>query len=70
MRNDFGKAVYEGLKPAKNEKDVKKIDEAIEKAVSMHVDSKDPKSPTFGELIKAGKLPAGPPKDAAPEEKK
>jgi hypothetical protein len=67
-RNAFGKQVAEIIKPKdapadwKGEKDPKKIEEAFDKAIAAHIDAKDPKSPTFGDLIKAGKLPGGEPK--------
>jgi hypothetical protein len=72
-RNAFGKVLAEIIKPKdatdwKGEKDAKKIDEALEKAVAAHVDAKNDKSPTFADLIKAGKLPGGEPKAA--DEKK
>ncbi len=75
-RNVFGKQLAEIIKPKdapadwKGEKDPKKIEEAFEKALAAHVDAKDPKSPTFGDLIKAGKLPGGEPKASPADEKK
>jgi hypothetical protein len=56
-RNAYGKELAKLFVPP-NEKDPAKIDEALDKVAEMHVDPKDPKSPTFGDLIKAGKLPA------------
>ena len=41
----------------KNEKDVDKIKEALEAVEKEHSKPGDEKSPTFGELIKEGKLP-------------
>lgn len=38
----------------------KKIQETFEKVSTMHSDSYDRKSPTFGEQIKKGKIPEGP----------
>jgi hypothetical protein len=43
----------------KGEKDNKKIEEALDKVAAAHVDANDDKSPTYGDLIKAGKLPGG-----------
>jgi hypothetical protein len=37
--------------------DKTKIDEALTKVAEMKIDDKDPKSPSYGDLIKAGKLP-------------
>ena len=67
LRNRYGKELA-FLFMLPNEKDKKKIDEALEKVAAIHIDEKDPKSPTYGELIKKGKLPGGDPKPA--EEKK
>ncbi len=38
-------------------KDPVKIKDLLEKAAKEHSDANDDKSPTFGELIKEGKLP-------------
>lgn len=68
INNDYGDALKKAL-GTKNEKDKKKIDEALEKIEKEP--SKVPKEPggkemkTFGELIKEGKLPG-----TNPEEKK
>jgi hypothetical protein len=67
-RNAYGKALAEIIKPKdvpdgwKGEKDTKKIEEALDKVAAAHSDAKDDKSPTYGDLIKAGKLPGGEPK--------
>ncbi|HTQ39092.1 MAG TPA: hypothetical protein VMJ32_08685 [Pirellulales bacterium] len=64
-RNDYGKALASILKPAdapadfKGETDKSKIDDALKKVADEHVDPNDSKSPTYGDLIKAGKLPGG-----------
>jgi hypothetical protein len=64
-RNSYGKELAKLLKPEdapanfKGETDKTKINEALEKVAEMHVDPNDPKSPTYGDLIKEGKLPAG-----------
>jgi tRNA nucleotidyltransferase/poly(A) polymerase len=51
-RNDYGKALGQLLK---NEKDAAKIDEALTKVAG----EKSPSGPTYGEIIKSGKLPGG-----------
>ncbi len=55
-RNDYGKAVAKGTGKKQKKSDI--IDKAFTKAESM----KNAKGMTFGELIKAGKLPGTPPK--------
>ena len=44
----------------KDAKNPEKIIEALEKVAAMHSVEGDDTSPTYGELIKAGKLPGGP----------
>jgi hypothetical protein len=57
-RNAYGKALEQYLKPnMKNAPD--KIKEGLESGAKEHSDPSDEKSPTFGEKIAAGKLPAG-----------
>lgn len=56
-RNVYGKELAKLFSPP-NEKNVEKIDAAFEKVCEMHIDPNDPKSPTYGDLLKAGKLPA------------
>ena len=59
-RNEYGQELAKLLRPAGakgNEKDAKKIDEALDKVAELHVDPKDPKSPTYGDILKAHKLP-------------
>jgi hypothetical protein len=64
-RNAFGKELAKLLTPNdkpegwKGETDTKKIDEAFETALKIHIDAKDPKSPTYADLMKQGQLPAG-----------
>ena len=64
-RNDYGKALAKILKPEdagaefKGVTDKAKIEEALKKVAEEHVDAKNPKSPTYGDLIKEGKLPGG-----------
>jgi hypothetical protein len=57
--NEFGKHLIALLNPEKDKKDVDKIKAALAKVVKMHSDPKDEKSPTYGELLKEGKLPGG-----------
>jgi len=70
-RNPYGAELSKLLD---NKKNPKKIIEALEKVAKMHTIAKDEKSPTYGDLIKAGKLPGGPlaevkqePKDSGKE---
>ena len=41
-------------------KDKEKILAALKKVEDLHSDPEDDKSPTYGELIRANKLPGGP----------
>ena len=61
--NLYGKALKPLLKKADKD-DVPKIHSALEKVAGMKVDPSDPNSPTFGDLIKQGKLPGGEPPPA------
>lgn len=56
-RNAYGKALGT-LVHKKDAKDKEKIQQALEKVGGMKCDPNDPKSPTFDELIRQGKLPA------------
>ncbi len=58
-RNLYGMHLSVLLDKKKDAKNPKKIVEALEKVSKMYSDPKDKESPTFGELIKAGKLPGG-----------
>lgn len=58
-RNAYGEALKKLIN--KKEKDPAKIKEAIEKVGAEHSDPNDANSPTYGDLIKEGKLPAGAP---------
>jgi hypothetical protein len=58
-RNEYGKALDVLLDKKTDAKEVEKIKASLKKVESERSDPKDPKSPTFGELIKAGKLPGG-----------
>jgi hypothetical protein len=74
-RNEYGKALSKYIKkedadalsfknrmkdPANAKKVEKKIRDALDKVEKEHSDSKDKSSPTFGDLIKTGKLPVSP----------
>lgn len=69
-RNAYGAELAKLLDRKKDAKNPEKIVEALEKVAKMHTDPDDEKSPTYGDLIKAGKLPGGPLKDAKEEPKK
>jgi hypothetical protein len=63
-RNSYGKELAKIITPAdatgfKGEMDKDKINEALKKVADVHTDPNDPKSPTYGDLLKSGKLPAG-----------
>jgi len=57
MRNPYGEALDKLLDKKKDAKDV----EAIQAALKKVAEQKSPSGETFGELIKAGKLPGGSP---------
>jgi hypothetical protein len=57
-RNAYGRALNKFLSEDDAE-NKEKIRAALDKAAAMKSNTDDPKSPTFGELIKAGKLPGG-----------
>jgi hypothetical protein len=61
-RNGYGKALGELLSRKTDTEDKEKIQAALKKIEAKHSDPKDEKSPTFGELLKAGKLPCPEPK--------
>jgi cytochrome c2 len=60
-RNAYGKELAKLLKRERDKDDKPKIQAALDKVAAM---KPDPKSPTFGELIKAGRLPGGEPKES------
>lgn len=64
-RNAYGEALDKLLDRAADKDNKEKIRKALEKVAAMKSDPKDSKSPTFGELLKAGKLPGGDDKDKA-----
>jgi len=59
-RNLYGKALAELLTRKTDTENKEKIQAALKKVEKKRADPKNDKSPTFGELIKAGKLPAEP----------
>lgn len=74
VRNSYGKALSQFLQKDKFSSDRRKaepdkvkveIQAALKKVAAMKSDPKDPKSPTFGELIASGKLPGDGKPDAA-----
>ena len=64
-RNRYGAALGKLLNREKDKDNKEKIQAALDKVAKLKLDPKDEKSPTFGDLIKAGKLPGGEPKEAA-----
>lgn len=59
VRNAYGKALKKLLNKKTDAKDPEKIQKALEKVAGEKVDESKPDSPTFGDRIKAGKLPGG-----------
>jgi hypothetical protein len=57
-RNSYGQALAKLLKKTDKD-DVDKIKGALETVAKEHSDASNPSSPTFGDLIKQGKLPGG-----------
>ncbi|MBC7351413.1 MAG: hypothetical protein H5U08_03560 [Thermogutta sp.] len=62
-RNAYGQALDKLLDRKTDARNKEKIQKALEIVEKEKVDPKDPKSPTFGDRIKAGKLPV----DVPPE---
>jgi hypothetical protein len=58
-RNEYGKALDGLLDKKADIKNAAKIQDVLEKVAGQKSDPKNPASPTFGELIKQGKLPGG-----------
>ncbi len=56
-RNRYGRQLAKLLNKDTDKKNAEKIKKAIETVAALKSDSEDPESPTFGDLIKAGKLP-------------
>jgi len=59
-RNEYGKALGQLLSRKTDTEDKEKILAALKKVEAKRVDPKDENSPTFGDRIKAGKLPVEP----------
>ena len=57
--NPYGDHLVELLDRKKDTRDVPKIKAALAEVAKMHSDPRDEKSPTYGEMIAAGKLPGG-----------
>jgi hypothetical protein len=57
-RNPYGKALAKHLQKG-DDKNVPKIQAALEEVAKERSDANKPDSPTFGERIKSGKLPGG-----------
>jgi hypothetical protein len=58
-RNLYGQELSKLLDKTADKDNVEKIREAIEKVGGMKADPDNPSAPTFSEVIRAGKLPAG-----------
>ncbi|MBI2824389.1 MAG: hypothetical protein HYX69_06855 [Planctomycetia bacterium] len=59
LRNPYGQALDQLLDKKTDMNNKQKIQEALDKVAEMKSNASDPKSPTFGDLIKQGKLPGG-----------
>jgi hypothetical protein len=57
-RNAYGRELAKFLNKETDKENVEKIRASLDKVAAMK-SNKDPQAPTFGELIKQGKLPAG-----------
>jgi hypothetical protein len=68
--NPYGEHLEHLLDKKKDKKDKEKIIAALKKVEKTHIDPKDDKSPTYGDLIEANKLPGGPLKDVQKEPEK
>lgn len=64
-RNDYGKALDELLDKKADVKDKEKIAAALDTVADMKSKPGDESAPTFGDLIKQGKLPSEEPAQAA-----
>ena len=58
-RNEYGKALDTFLDRKTDLKNKAKIQDALDKVAEMRSNPNDANSPTFGDLIKQGKLPGG-----------
>ncbi len=63
MRNDYGQALAQ-LLTKDDVKNIDKIKTSLDKVAEEHSVPGDEKSPTFGQLLKEGKLPGGEPEEA------
>lgn len=64
-RNLYGQALDELLDRTADKDNAEKIRKSIADVAAKKSNPKDPKSPTFGDLIAAGKLPGGEPETGA-----
>jgi cytochrome c2 len=62
-RNRYGKRLAKLLDRKKDKKNVEKIVAALDTVSQEKLNPDDANSPTFGDLIKEGKLPGGEPKE-------
>lgn len=58
-RNAYGNALAERLDKKEDKDNKEKIRKALEEVASLSSDPSKPDAPTFGSLIKEGKLPGG-----------
>lgn len=59
LRNAYGEALAQLLDKKEDAKNPEKIQQALDKVASLPSNPEDENAPTFGDLIKAGKLPGG-----------
>jgi hypothetical protein len=59
LRNAYGDELAKLLDKKTDAKDPEKIKQALEKVAALPSDANNASSPTFGDLIKEGKLPGG-----------
>lgn len=64
QRNAYGQALDQLLDKKEDKENKEKIQAALDSVAKQKVDPNDAASPTFGDLLKAGKLPGGEPKSA------
>jgi hypothetical protein len=58
-RNRYGTALSEFLDRREDRRDTAKIRAALQRVAEIRSDAEDDSAPTFGELIRTGKLPGG-----------
>ena len=68
--NPYGIHLTDMLDKKKDKKDVDKIVASLKKVAELRSDPEDDSSPTYGELIAAGKLPGGSLEDLLKEPEK